>query len=645
MTFVPTGMQPIPAPSANATDVILVMMPFAPARLPSLGLTMLAQVLRDAGVSARIDYPLIDFVRAMGDQDFDIIVNGFGKLSLGEWIFSRVLDPVGTEEDYIALCEESIRPQQVPLLRRLVEKAVPIAAQLVEETAQRICRCAPRIVGLSSTFQQQMSSLALAKRLRELMPDVKIVMGGANCSSPMGEAMFKAFPVLDGLLVGPGEISFLRLVKAILGGETDISIRGLYWRDGAHTTQQDPGVAPEPPMDDLPFPEYDDYFDLQPPDKEHPQYIPFEGSRGCWWGQKQHCVFCSLNHSITYRAKHPERLFSEIVHLNDRYPGGQLFATDDILDHRVIGTITDKLAALPVRPKIYFCVKSNFKKDQLRALVDAGVNAILPGVESLADEVLTQMRKGVTGLRNLQLLKWSQEFGIRVSWSILYGFPFDKAEYYDRMTGWIPSLTHLHPPRGLNEVRIQRYSPLYMQADHFGVTNLRPRKTYDLIYNVAPELMADLAYNFDWDPPEDQSSYIRPLQGPVHAWMHSARTLPDLLLFVETRDGLIIGDTRKAAVRAIHHLSPVESAICLACDGVMKRHQIAAAVRSAGHAISDEALDACLAQLVSDRLMVEHDDIFLFLAIPLGDGAPRASDIARQMLAEAEKRAPAKEIA
>jgi hypothetical protein len=67
----------------------------------------------------------------------------------------------------------------------------------------------------------------------------------------------------------------------------------------------------------------------------------------------------------------------------------------------------------------------------------------------------------------------------------------------------------------------------------------------------------------------------------------------------------------------------------------MKRHQIATAVRQAGHAIEDEALDTRLAHLVEDRLLLEHDDFFLFLACEIPEGPMRSSEIVQQVLAEA----------
>lgn len=623
--------------SAAASDlsprVVLVMMPFGPARMPSIGLSMLAQVLREDGVGVRVEYPIVDFLRQLGERDYDLMGNAFGKLSLGDWLFSRFVDPVGSVDDFIALSAETIGERRCVELRRLVDKALPVAEAVIEAAAERIARLRPRIVGLSSSFQQQMASVALARRLRGLLPEVVIVLGGANCSAPMGEAMFRGYPEFDAVVVGPGEIAFPQLVREIEAGAGEIRIPGVYWRAARTGTgpAADPGVAPEPAMDDLPIPDFDDYFERWP-QGEPGLMVPFEGSRGCWWGQKQHCVFCSLNHSIHYRSKSSDRLYREIVALSARHPGRQMFATDDILDMRMMDTLTARLAALPTRPKLYYSLKSNIRKDQLQALARAGVNAIQPGVESFADEVLTLMRKGVTGLRNIQMLKWSREQGMRVSWSILYGFPFDQAEYYARMAEWVPALTHLPAPRGLTDVRIQRYSPLYAQAEHFGVRNLRPRPVYAMIHKVEPELVEQLAYNFDWDPPEDQEAYIAPLRREVLGWMGGAKA-PPVLAYADSGDGLLVVDTRAVATRPVHRLTALERAICLACDQVAKRHQIEAALIEAGLAVEPEVLDAALARLVAARLILQHDGFSLFL--PCEAGETEMDRPARALMAEA----------
>lgn len=624
--------------TVQSPDVVLVMMPFGPENMPSLGLSLLAQMLKNADISVLVEYPIVDFYRKVGSRNYGLISNAHGKLMLPEWIFSRFVDPIGTVDDFLEQYRATSNAfqQRSDELRSLADKAVLVAGQLIADYAAKIVKLQPRVVGFSTSFQQQMSSLALAKRIRALAPDIKIVFGGANCSSPMGEQTFLSYPVLDALVVGPGEIAFPRLVRHILDGTTDIRIPGVYWRDSPNAPlPADPGIAPEPAMDDLPYPDYDDFFAIWPADSIARPFVPLEGSRGCWWGQKQHCVFCSLNHDINYRSKNPERFYQELLYLHERYPGLQLFATDDILDLRLVGTITERLAGLPVRPKLYYSIKSNIRKDQLQALARAGVNAIQPGIESLADEVLQKMRKGVTGLRNIQLLKWAHELGLKVSWSILYGFPFDEAEPYNRMTRWLPSLAHIPPPRGFTDVRIQRYSPLYFQADNFGVKNLRPRKFYSLIYNVDPAAIERLAYNFDWDLPRDQGAYIEPLRKEVVAWMAAARANSATLSYADHGNKLEVLDTRPTAVRAIHRLGEVERVVCLACDQVAKRHQIESALLEAGFGEQTCKIDAMLARFVEDRLMLSHNDFYLFLPCAEQSAALQPADVVRPAIAAA----------
>ena len=54
-------------------------------------------------------------------------------------------------------------------------------------------------------------------------------------------------------------------------------------------------------------------------------------------------------------------------------------------------------------------------------LARAGVRWIQPGIESLDDNLLALIAKGNSTLMNVQLLKWSLEFGIDAAWNMLCG--------------------------------------------------------------------------------------------------------------------------------------------------------------------------------------------------------------------------------
>src|SRR2546428_10968735 len=78
-----------------------------------------------------------------------------------------------------------------------------------------------QIVGFTSTFDQNVASLTLAKLIKDLYPSVKIVFGGANFDGEMGLEHFRAFPWIDHVVVGEGEEVFPALVKQLLEGKQD----------------------------------------------------------------------------------------------------------------------------------------------------------------------------------------------------------------------------------------------------------------------------------------------------------------------------------------------------------------------------------------------------------------------------------------
>jgi len=85
------------------------------------------------------------------------------------------------------------------------------------------------------------------------------------------------------------------------------------------------------------------------------------------------------------------------------------------------------------KPSFSYQTRPELNRDELCTLFAGGVKYIQPGIESLSDVILRLMRKGTTGLRNLQLLRWCSEIGMDVTWRILHGFPGEPVSEYERM--------------------------------------------------------------------------------------------------------------------------------------------------------------------------------------------------------------------
>ncbi|NRQ40661.1 RiPP maturation radical SAM protein 1 [Nonomuraea sp. NN258] len=262
-----------------------------------------------------------------------------------------------------------------------------------------------------------------------------------------------------------------------------------------------PGAAPYSRLDDSPPPDYGEYFDraeslgLLAPAEHREVWIPFESARGCWWGAKHHCTFCGLNGtSMAFRAKSPERVAAELAEQARRYRSFRFEAVDNILDPRYLEELFPRLRDSDY--ELFYEVKANLSRAQLKRLAESGVRHIQPGLESLSTPVLRLMRKGVTAAQNVNVLRWAQHYGIEVSWNLLWGFPGERADDCAAQAALIPHLAHLRPPESAARIWLERFSPLYSRPEEFPVRHRRPDPGYRHVYPAEVDL-EKVAYFFE----------------------------------------------------------------------------------------------------------------------------------------------------
>lgn len=502
----------------------------------------------------------------------------------------------------------------------------------LNECLQEILSHLPRIVAFTSIFQQQVAALSLAKRIKAQSPETLILFGGANCEGIMGVEMVLQFPFIDAVVSGEGDIIFPELVLRIIEKKSFSDLQGIYTRDNINLMSVNNKYLNAPSvsnMDGLPYLDYDDFFqqlEIRHPslDKRYKPRLLFETSRGCWWGEKNHCTFCGLNGStITYRSKSAQRALDELMYLTSRYPGCSVSVVDNILDMKYFKEFVPELAARQMDLELFYEVKSNLKKEQVHLLKNAGITAIQPGIESFSSRVLQIMRKGVTGLQNIQLLKWCKELGITPSYNILWGFPGEPPEEYDYVADLIPLLTHLQPPCAATTIRLDRFSPNFDHSEQFGFVQVEPFPSYRYIYPLTPESITNLAYYFTFEYRElqDVESYTKPVRELIVAWKEVYETSD--LFSVDKGSELLIWDLRPAACRPLEILTGLQRVLYIACDHIHTTYQIKQlAEKHSGTGATASMLDELLQPLLERGLMLRDGDAYLSLAIPLGEYSP-----------------------
>lgn len=603
-------------------DVVLVAMPFGPRQQPSLGLSLLKAALDRAGVPAKVSYPTLEFAAELGPERYDRISASSVPHLAGEWIFSG--EVFAQPPEHTARYAAEILGGLDAEFRSDVLAARACAADFIERTASRILELQPRVVGFTSTFQQQLASLAVARRLKEGDPLLKIVFGGANCETVMGAELVAQFPYVDAVVSGEGDLVVADLAGKLLDGTPIEDLPGVY--TAANLQQVAAKGYPSAPsvrdMDALPYPDYADFFaQLHPPAEGAASvFLLFETARGCWWGEKHHCTFCGLNGAtMTFRSKSAARALAELEYLAERYRTRSIAAVDNILDMTYFRDFLPELARRDLKLNLFYEVKANLKKEQLRLLRDAGVRKLQPGIESLSTDALTRMRKGVRGLQNIQFLKWCKEFGLFVSWNMLWGFPGEDPREHAAVTDRIAAIGHLKPPDFAGPIRLDRFSPHFDSPQSFGICNVRPCAAYPFVYDIDESAIARLAYFFEFDhvAPEQTVASTAELSRAVTDW--TAEHVRSELLSIDFGDTLLILDCRPGATDAATVLSGLDRTLYLACDGICGLNQLQALAAAHGTTASRAAIEERVGPWLRARLMLREGDGLLSLAVPFGE--------------------------
>lgn len=620
--------------------VLLVSMPVGALERPSLGLSLLKARLAEEGIPCDVRYLTFAFAELIGCDEYRWLCHELPYTAFaGDWCFTTALYEPRPEQDreYVERVLRDTWQLSDSAIRRLlrIRSMVPLH---IRHCLECVSWHDYALVGFTSTFEQNLASLALAKRLKAGNPRLLTVFGGANWEGAMGLELHRRFAFVDYVCSGEAEQSFPELVRRVLaeggGRHAQLSVPGVVYRgaDGRSVFTGPPVMIRE--LDRLPYPDYADYFRDLEQSTVSASVMPtllLETSRGCWWGAKSHCTFCGLNGgTMAFRSKSPRRALDELEHLADRWQADMVEVVDNILDMKYFNDMIPALARAGRSTQLFYEVKANLTRAQVRLLREAGVSRIQPGIESLSDHVLGLMRKGTTALRNIQLLKWCREYGVIAEWNILYGFPGETREDYAAILRLLPAIRFLRPPCAVGPIRLDRFSPYFDHPAEFGLTNVRPIGSYRYLYPLPDGALHQLAYYFDFDyePGRDPTGFAAEVIAYANAWQENPER-GALSWTVNPEGDLVLIDTRSDARIPCLALSGLERAAYEYCDELHSGANIAQHLRRQfpGAEFADRQVTDFLDSLVANRLMVTDGRHYLSLAIRgdpvLRQAAPR----------------------
>ena len=380
--------------AAAPAKVLLINMPWTDVTEPSLGLGILKSILTASNIECRVLEAQVYLLKWLQPPTYK---NFSKRWVVNDWLFTRELLPEAYPESLDmgmldeALSDDTFVRKTCVSNDELREKALRIRREVVPVYLDYLMGLVDfseyALVGFTCLSDQTFAALALANRIRQKYPDILLAFGGYSLTPPTGPHLQRIFETMDVVAYGDGEVVIGPLYEAAMGIRSLDSVPNISYRTESGELAFTETVQCN--LDDSPAPDYDEYFATWRFMKEHEQVstkiqdIPFESSRGCWWGQKSHCTFCGIDkETLRYRVKKPDVANAQLDQLHEKYGITRFRASDYIFPYDYHGEFLDRCKKRPVPYQLHYEMKSGLTEKKALALKEAGLFFAQLGVES-----------------------------------------------------------------------------------------------------------------------------------------------------------------------------------------------------------------------------------------------------------------------
>lgn len=282
------------------------------------------------------------------------------------------------------------------------------------------------VYGITATTFTRFEAIKIAKHLRTLRPNSRIVVGGVHFMHCPEDTLSKV-PEIDVVVRGEGEITIVELLDAIGSGRDLQKVKGISYRQGGKIIHN----PDQPLFEDLDaLPAYTDFtWDQYPeylfgyPEPVHATSVI--SSRGCPYK----CIFCSKA-GMKYRLRDARTVVDEIQSIKEK------LRVDAINFLDLTFTANPKHAQAVCREIIHrglnikwWCEsRANIPLELLDIMKAAGCAALAVGVESGSPKILSRISKGISTDTVLAFCEKCLQVGIIVQPYFMFSHPGETKE-------------------------------------------------------------------------------------------------------------------------------------------------------------------------------------------------------------------------
>lgn len=437
-------------------DVCLCEPFILPGILPTLGTPTLKAVLNEVNIESKIFYPSLHFFAENRYFENDIVLKCISDIPLQ---FSEFLFNCSNIDEGITFLKEKTGIENESEIKNVLN----CAEKILQRTVAEICNSGAKVLTYSLTFGDYNFAFNLFKRVKAVS-DLTIVVGGSMCTPNLAREILMICPEIDYVICDEDVETYQKFVLSII---TRVPYYSQYVASKENDAKE---VNKIKDLNHLPCPDFSDFLhEIEVLKLRRDSVIvPYEISRGCWWGEKKSCAMCGyFGYQKCFLIKDSQKVISDLKKLKEQFNVNYIRFTDLVEPHRVYLKELEPLSELGLN--FFWELRPNITEDDISLIRKLGVFYSQIGFESLSTDELKYIHKGTTAINNVYLLILLMSYKIRIDWNYLFGFSDDEEGWYESAMDIMPVLHHLFPP-DLRKVWINKESRIFNECEKSELT-------------------------------------------------------------------------------------------------------------------------------------------------------------------------------
>jgi ribosomal peptide maturation radical SAM protein 1 len=599
-------------------------MPFAGTAIPSIQLPVLEGYLLDRDINVKSKHLYLKAAEFYGLNNYNFLISGVNEPYKAQMVYSKYLFEDHWEQNKDVFREyfnKKLGGEELKHQFFDFDKYVNQTDNFLKWVIEKINWKGYDIIGFSLNYGQFLPSLSIAKNIKQLDPDKKIILGGSRSVDRLGIKIMESFDYIDFIVSGEGEEPLYRIASDY---ENYNKIPNLIYKNNNQIIFNESQNIID--INSLSIPSYNSFFkDLYQTDGEIIEYfnlkgmLPIEISRGCWWNK---CSFCSqkIIHK-KYREKNVKKIVEEIDFLSDKYKILDFQLIGDTLIKNDFRLFSEEIKRL--KKDFTFFVETRagvLKRDDYRLLKEAGFTAIQTGIETFSQNYIKKMNKGTRIIDNIATLKYCKENDIKNNYNLIVNYPNEEKIDFEETLNNVKPIIHFLDPPAISYLIVEFGSHIYenpkdYNIEKFELTNIDKimfpneflEKGFCCIYNFKRKIQFS---NNEW---EYFIENWRRIRSKIKEDSLKSNLLIDnlILYFVDGGNYIKIYDKRRSEKVNIYVLDEIERIIFLYCIDVVSFNNLVEKFSN----IPDYKIKAILNMFEKIGIIFREDDHYLSLPL------------------------------